>query len=192
MLASAPFSDDRCMNGTDRRWQPQPLPVPVPQVLRPWLTDSRSLTARITARCARFGVRVLHTGLARPCEDERNIVALARGHYAWTREVLLLADGEPVVFAHSVLALRDCRGPWRLATAVGGRPLGAALFADPLIVRGPLHVARIDATHPLHRRAEAALGTPLPNLWARRSRFLHDERPLLVTEVFLPGIARLG
>ncbi|HEX8987905.1 MAG TPA: chorismate lyase [Rhodocyclaceae bacterium] len=176
----------------DRHWQPRPLHGLAPKRLRPWLTDPNSLTARIAARCRSLQVRVLRTGLLRPFEDERRLVGLARKHLAWTREVLLVADGEPVVFAHTVLAPRKLRGAWRMATGVGGRPLGAALFAQPRIARGPLHCERLDGSHPLHRRAEAALGKTLPVLWGRRSRFLFAGSPLLVTEVFLPEIARLG
>lgn len=176
----------------DRHWKPRPFHGQAPAHLRPWLTDAGSLTARIAARCTALRVRVLRTGLAQPTEDERRLVGLARKRRAWTREVLLIADGAPVVFAHTVLAPRDLRGPWHMAAGIGGRPLGAALFARPRIVRGPLRSERIGAAHPLHRRVEAALGRKLPTLWGRRSRFLHRGRPLLVTEVFLPDVARLG
>lgn len=175
----------------DHRWKPRPFLVQAPPPLWPWLTDGSSLTARIAARCGALRVRVLRTGLAVPTEDERRLVGLARGRRAWQREVLLLADGHAVVFAHTVLAPRHLRGPWRMAAGMGGRPLGAALFAQPQIVRGALHCERLTAAHPLHRRAERALGRKLPMLWGRRSRFLRDGKPLLVTEVFLPGIARL-
>lgn len=180
------------MESADRRWQPKPYQLRAPTHLRPWLTDEGSLTARLVARCKQLRVRVLRQGMNLPNEDERALIGLDRHRHAWLREVLLVADDAPVVFAHTVLAPDDRRGPWRLATAIGGRPLGAALFADPLIVRGRLHTARLDAAHPLHRRAAAALGVPLPSLWARRSRFLRDGRPLLVTEVFLPGLDQLG
>ncbi|MGE5467048.1 MAG: chorismate--pyruvate lyase family protein [Ignavibacteria bacterium] len=176
----------------DRHWKPRPLHGLAPKRLRPWLTDANSLTARIAARCRSLRVQVLGTGLAKPVEDERRLVGLARRCHAWQREVLLVADGRPVVFAHTILAPRNLRGAWRMAAGMGGRPLGAALFARPRIVRGPLHCERIDAGHPLHRRAERALGSKLPVLWGRRSRFLHEGRPLLVTEVFLPDIERLG
>lgn len=192
MVASAAFSDDQHMHGTDRRWKPQPFLVSAPAPLWGWLTDSGSLTARLKARCKRFAVLVLRSTQAMPVEDERRLVGLARGRVAWLREVLLLADGEPVVFAHTVLAPRHLRGAWRMAAGIGGRPLGAALFADPAIARGALHCERLSAGHPLHRAAERAYGAKLPTLWARRSRFLRDGCPLLVTEVFLPGIARLG
>jgi chorismate--pyruvate lyase len=176
---------------TDRHWKPRPLHGQVPHALRPWLTDASSLTARIATRCTELRVRVLHTGPSRPMEDERRLVGLARKRHAWSREVLLVADGVPVVFAHTVLAPRNLRGHWRMAAGMGGRPLGAALFAQPRIVRGPLHCERIGFRHPLHARAERALGRNLPDLWARRSRFLYGGKPLLVTEVFLPEVLRL-
>ncbi|MFA7269741.1 MAG: chorismate lyase [Sterolibacterium sp.] len=173
-------------------WRPFSTHVEVPAYLRPWLTDEASLTARIKARCSRFNVRVLRDGLALPHESERRLLGLRRGACGWAREVLLLADGHAVVFAHSVAARRDLSGPWRMAAGIGTRPLGEALFADPTIARCPFHVARIAVASPLHRCAEIALEATLPPLWARRSRFLRYGRPLLVTEVFLPGIESLG
>ncbi len=179
------------MHRQDFRWKPHPALAGAPAYLHPWLADPGSLTARIVARCELFRVRVLGETLTLPFADERGQIVLPAGRLAWTREVLLLADGVPVVFAHSVLAPRDLTGAWHMARAIGSKPLGAALFADPHITREPLHTARITPRHPLHRHASAALAAPLPTLWARRSRFCRLGRPLLVTEVFLPGIEKL-
>jgi chorismate--pyruvate lyase len=179
------------MHRQEFRWKPHPALAGAPAYLHPWLADPGSLTARIVARCGRFQVRVLGETRARPGADERGLIGLPAGRLAWTREVLLLADGVPVVFAHSILAPRDLTGAWHMARAIGCKPLGAALFADPQISRGPLTAARIPPNHPLHRHASAATDAPLPTLWARRSRFCRLDRPLLVTEVFLPGIERL-
>lgn len=173
-------------------WKARPALFRAPAFLHPWRVDAGSLTARIVARCGRFRVQVLGEVRARPFADESSLIDLPPGHRAWVREVLLIADDVPVVFAHSVLAPRDLTGAWHMARAIGSRPLGAALFADPRIQRGPLAAARLDATHPLYRRAAAHLAGDLPPaLWARRSRFCRLGRPLLVTEVFLPGIAQL-
>lgn len=174
------------MDCPDGHWKSPPSLIGAPPWLHPWLTDESSLTARISARCRRFGVRVLREGMALPVEDERALVGLPRGRRAWLREVLLLADGVPVVFAHTVLAPQHLRGAWRMAAAIGGRPLGAALFADPQVARSALRCARLGAAHPLHRCACDALDERLPALWARRSRFMRHGAPLLVTEVFLP------
>jgi chorismate--pyruvate lyase len=172
-------------------WLPASALRSAPALLQPWLTDAGSLTARLVARCSRFSVRVLRQGYAVANEDERRLIGLAHGECAWVREVLLLADDHPVVFAHTVLHPAALRGPWRMAAGIGGRPLGAALFADPRVARGRLHARALVAAHPLHRHAVAALVRQLPTLWARRSRFLRADWPLLVTEVFLPGIEKL-
>ncbi len=179
------------MSRQDFHWKAHPALAGAPLELHPWLIDPGSLTARIVARSTRFEVRVLREARSQPFLDERELIGLPAGRHAWVREVLLVADGVPVVFAHSILAPRDLRGAWHMAQAIGSRPLGAALFADPGIARGPLTAARLTAGHPLHRRAADALGKSLPTLWGRRSRFSRRMRPLLVTEVFLPGIERL-
>lgn len=181
------------MHRQDFRWKPHPALTGAPAWLHPWLADPGSLTARIVARCRRFRVRVVGERFALPFTDERGQIGLRAHRLAWTREVLLLADDIPVVFAHSVLAPRDLTGAWHMARAIGARPLGAALFADPRIAREPLTAARIAPHLPLHQHASAVVAQdiPLPTLWARRSRFCRLGRPLLVTEVFLPGIERL-
>jgi chorismate lyase len=162
-----------------------------PERLRGWLTDPRSLTARIRARCHRFHVRPLYLGRAAADADEACLLGAGRG-LAMTREVLLFADGVPVVFAHSVVSMHDVRGVWRMFAGVGARPLGELLFADARIARSPLAVRRLDARHPLFRRVRAAgIGVHEP-LWARRSLFMRNGRPLLVTEVFLPAISELA
>jgi chorismate--pyruvate lyase len=179
------------MSRQDFHWKTHPALAGAPLALHPWLIDTGSLTARIVARCNEFEVRVLREVRAQPLLDERQLIGLPAKRHAWVREVLLVADGVPVVFAHSILAPRDLRGAWHMAQAIGTQPLGAALFADPGIARGPLFSACLSASHPLHRHAVAALAEPLPTLWGRRSRFSRRKRPLLVTEVFLPGIASL-
>lgn len=163
--------------------------------LRPWLTDPASLTARIRMRCGMFGVRVLRQSAGALTPDERRLLGLRAGERALLREVLLIADGRPVVFARSVLAQREQHGGWlRLWRGIGSRPLGAALFSDPRIRRQPLACARIgaaDARYHLARRALAGAATLPPALWARRSVFRLHGRSLLVSEFFLPAILGL-
>jgi chorismate--pyruvate lyase len=157
----------------------------------PWLTDRGSLTDRIRRRCAGFSVRLLFQGLRRPTRDERPLFG-ARGSLVLVREVCLNCEGAPVVFAHSVARLRDLRGPWRTIARLGARPLGAALFADPRIKRRPLRFRRLAPNDELHARACAALRARPRALWARRSLFTLHNSPILVTEVFLPGILKLA
>jgi chorismate lyase len=158
---------------------------------RPWLRDSGSLTSRIQSRCPAFSVKVVFQGLRRADRDERFLFAQS-GRLLLVREVYLYCRRTPVVFAHSVLDPRDLRGTWRRLTGLGTRPLGAALFADPRVRRYPLHQKKLHPHHELHRRACAALPADPGALWARRSLFALHKSPILVTEVFLPGILKLG
>ena len=87
--------------------------------------------------------------------------------------------------------LANLRGTWRGLVRLGTRPLGAALFADPRVRRRPLRFRRLRPGDELHARACAATGKRLPALWARRSLFILGKSPILVTEIFLPGIRDL-
>ena len=176
------------------RWLASPPRAVLPRGLAPWLSDAGSLTARIRARCARFRVQLVSQHLAPVRHDEAALLGLRAGELAWVREVLLLADGRPVVFARSLLPRRDVCGGWHLVQGMGTRPLGAALFADPLIRRLPLACRRLDRRDARYHRAAAALSRHAPattldrTLWARRSVFLLRGRALMVSEAFLPAI----
>ena len=111
----------------------------------------------------------------------------------WVREVLLLADEQPVVFARSLLPRDHASGTWRLFHGIGTRPLGAALFADPAIQRSPLCSTCLDRRDARYHVALHAAGdsSQPARLWARRSLFRKTNRVLMVSEVFLPAIANL-
>lgn len=162
------------------------------QPYRPWLTDNGSLTAALKSRCPALQVMRLRQGLARPHADERTLLGLTPKAYALIREVMLLCDERPLVFAHSVIPRAGLAGPWRSLSRLGNRPLGEALFADPRIVRHPLQYRRLDRRHPLYRSAVHHLTLQPSWLWARRSVFARDGYPILVTEVFLPEVLQLN
>lgn len=160
--------------------------------LVPWLHDRGSLTQRIRLRCRQFTVQGVRDGLARIAFDEAALLGVAPRQLAWSREVFLIADGRPVVFAHSALAREQLHGAWSALPTLGNRPLGGYLFAHPLVERKPLHYRALPGAHPLYLRAAAVLQDPPGRLWARRSLFYLGDAPLLVTEVFLPDILSLA
>ena len=166
------------------RWH-TPLGPGPDAALRSWLTETGSLTARCIRHSRKFAVRLLAYGKARPLGDEAN------ARRAWVREVVLECDGRPVIFAHTTLACNRGGRLTRWLAGLGSRSLGSLLFSYPGFRRGPIQFCRLDARHPLYRRA-AQLG-PLPAvLWARRSLHTLAGQSVLVTEVFLPGIAQLS
>ena len=181
--------DHRNAPHTDNFWRGSPLGCG--SELAPWLRNRGSLTQRIQQRCSDFAVLNLRNGLARIALDESALLGLAPHQLAWSREVFLYADGLPVVFAHSALAAAHLRGVWSEVRTLGSKPLGALLFAHPLVERMPLHYQALRSKHRLYRRAAALQHDLPPKLWARRSLFHLGDAPLLVTEVFLPGILLL-
>jgi chorismate lyase len=155
-----------------------------------WLIDRGSLTDRICARCKPFRVELVFQGPRRATRDERFLFG-ARARQTLVREVYLYCGDNPVVFAHSVVRRADLRGAWRALTGLGTRPLGAALFANPRVRRQPLRFRELRARDELNARALARAPGQRPVLWARRSLFTLDDSPILVTEIFLPGVLTL-
>jgi chorismate--pyruvate lyase len=158
---------------------------------RPWLTYPRSLTRRIVERSRTFRVELLAQRMRFANDDEYRALGRPPHRLVLVREVLLHADDRAVVMAHSVVARRDVEGPWRSLVGLGTRPLAAVLFADPRVRRSDFEYARIDRRHALWKSACRLLGRELPAMWARRSLFRRNGRPLMVTELFLPELAEL-
>ena len=156
--------------------------------LHPWLTSRGSLTSRLVAKVGQFNLVRLIQRAQLPNVDERRELGLRDREFAIVREVLLRDGDTPLVFAHSLAARRDLRGVWRGLSRLGGRPLAEMLFHDTAVVRLPMEYRKIDARHPLYRRAREVAPFEATSIWARRSVFLKQGRPLLVTEVFLRTI----
>jgi chorismate--pyruvate lyase len=157
--------------------------------LADWLLNHGSLTQRLRCVCAgRFRVRVLRQGWSRPARDEARILGSRLDAWAWTREVQLLCNERPWVFARTLIPARTLRGRGRRLTYLGTRPLGQVLFADPEVRRGPVEITRIVAGQPLHQQAFAGFIESPATIWGRRSVFWIEGRPLLVYEIFLPDL----
>lgn len=178
-------------------WHGHVLATNPPHAMRDWLISGGSLTNKLKAHSGAFRVQVLHQETAICLSDEANVIGLHRPGRVWEREVLLRCDNTPVVFAHTVVPMSADASDWPLFSALGERSLGSTLFGDPQVRRGALQFARLRATHPLARRARAALaanGCTVPDdhlLYARRCLYERHEGTLLVTEVFLPTVLEL-
>lgn len=158
-----------------------------------WAVGAHSLTARLRAASSTFRVQLLGQKRAMPLRDEWRRLGMAGPAETLVREVLLVCDGIPVVYAHTVVHPRSVALDWPFLKALGTQPLGHSLFADPRVARGAFEFALLDARHPLVRRAHDALGdAPVAGtrrLPARRSVFRRGASAMLVTEVFLPALA---
>lgn len=163
---------------------------PLRDPIASWLSVQGSLTEQLRSACRNFEVRVLRQASVFPRHDERALLGLARGTLVSGREVLLVADGIPVVFARSLVLLRHRRGGWHRWQSLGCRPLGELLFDDPQIHRGGLHYRRFKSEDGRQLMVAAGL-SGFGRLWGRRRLFSLGGKPLLLTELFLPEIVRL-
>ena len=85
------------------RWLARAQATGAPAAMQTWLASPGSLTARLVAHSDAFRVQRLHQHSAMCLADEAAMLGLARPGRVWEREVLLRCDGEPVVFAHTVV-----------------------------------------------------------------------------------------
>lgn len=169
----------------DSRWQPR---IVGQLSLRPWLQERGSLTARLKRKYPDFSVQILSQAWRKPNLDEQALLHLPASTRAWVREVMLMGQGQPQVFAHSVISRKDLRGAWHGLRSIGRVPLGASLFADARVSRGRLHYLKLPTKHPLRQALCCYFPVARPQpLWARRSLFSLRHYRLLVTEVFLPA-----
>jgi chorismate--pyruvate lyase len=185
---------------TATRWQPyrcyrrSELPG---ALMTAWLLDPASLTRRLQGLCAgEFQVRVLSQVRGRPRLDEARVLGMRRGELAIIRQVQLLCDDHPRVYARTVIPVSSLEGRMRRLARLGARPLGAMLFADRGMRRGIVELARIRPGEMLYADAVRDPLQPHVEIWGRRSIFRLTHKPLLVSEIFLPGfpageIARL-
>ena len=154
-----------------------------------WLFDHSSLTERLVHACSgTFSVQVIEQGWQTPMLNEAKVLKMRRSSYAWVRQVHLLCDDKPWVFARTVIPPRTLRGKQRRLTRLGKKPLGAVLFADKSMQRTEMEIACITPDQQLYRMATRHLARVDKPIWGRRSVFFLHRHPLLVSEIFLPEI----
>lgn len=165
----------------------------VPQFIISWLLDTGSLTQRLIAACqGHLEVQVLDQALCRPMLSEAQALAVPVHELAWVRQVHLLCNNKPLVFARTVIPIRSLMGPRRRLIHLGSRPLGALLFADKSMRRGAMQIARLTPQHAMFPVAIRYLRKRPAAIWGRRSVFYLGGSPLLVSEVFLPKVAKIS
>jgi len=173
------------------RWKPGRyfLRRSIPLGLSGWLLDTASLTLRLQRLCpGKFKVRVLSQVWGIPAIDEARLLGMKPRHLAIIRQVHLLCDGQPRVYARTVIPVTSLCGKLQRLAHLGARPLGGMLFADPGMQRGRVELARISRGQSVYQAATSHLRQRPAEIWGRRSVFRLFDRPLLVSEVFLPDL----
>ena len=163
-----------------RRWQQyrRPLAFNGSQQWHSWLYDKGSLTRRLMqANAGDLRVQVVHNRWGYPSHTEMLAMGMKPRQIAIIREVNLLCCQQVWVCARSMIPASTLKGRQRCLKNIGNKALGTMLFAHRNMQRGAIQITQIIQANSQQMH------------WARRSVFYLDQRPLLVTEVFMPPIA---
>jgi len=155
---------------------------------RKWLVHEGSLTLRLQSRYQDFCVKPLMVAYTKANQDEIFPLNINCRERVLIRNVFLIGQQAPVVFAHSVIPNEILFGRWRGLKYLGAKPLGASLFSNPKVQRTTLNYKKIGKNHPLYQELKKYFPETTSSLWARRSVFKFQRANIMVTEVFLPNI----
>ncbi|WJG09524.1 chorismate lyase [Aliiglaciecola sp. LCG003] len=157
--------------------------IPDPH-LRNWLLDTGSLTERLQSHCNHFELTIVGQRQMQPeLEEMSKLYNLTDEHYGqpWQiREVILWGNGQPWVFARSVLPNALCKAD---LAELGDKPLGMIIFNDPRFIRQPFQLLQLPEQSTFLQKLNINKVQPL---WGRRSVFNFNATQLMVAEVFLP------
>ncbi|WOT05307.1 chorismate--pyruvate lyase family protein [Shewanella youngdeokensis] len=155
------------------------LPAPP---FKDWLLSSSSLTQKLKAQCQQFEVRVLGEDTLSPLTDE-----YPDHRQVWIREVLLVLDGVPWIFARTLIPGRLLAMKQQDFLGLGKRPLGELLYSKDDFTPGKIEVAHFTACSKIAKLAASLNQDVKSSLWGRRRYFSHAKEQLIVSEIFLPA-----
>jgi len=153
--------------------------------LGPWLNETGSLTKRLrNVYGNQLAVRLLYHHWKPAFAEECQELKIAHHRYQLIREVLLHIDNTPLVLARTILPQATIRIAHRNLSHLGTRPLGEVIFAYP-----DLELRQRYFSHATTNIWSTAVQSEFPveqAIWGRRTLYAIHDRPLLVSEFFLP------
>lgn len=150
-----------------------------------WLNTQSSLTAKLKQSFPTLAVKVLFEGMETPLASEAECLGMYRNEAAWIRCVVLQANNKNLVYARTIIPHFTPENPWHEIQTLGTKPLGELLFEMPNLERLPFEFATIALNQWPYLPAGEISGK---TSFSRRSVFLQNQAPLLLTEAFLPDL----
>jgi len=153
-----------------------------------WITTESSLTVRVKELGIAFSLEVLNQ-CTLPLSPQLQNVLSTKDTSALFREVLLKQANQPLVYAQTIMPTSTVTGTETMLAELGNQPLGQVLFQSPQAVRGDIEFAQVGETEQLALFIEQQLQQPMHQpTFIRRSKFMLNQKPLLVCECFLPAL----
>ena len=159
----------------------------LPNNVQSWTYESGSLTQRLRNFYGdAVAVKVLLQRWHKPFLSERCLLKLPEHQYCLTREVLLHANGKPLILARTIIPASTIKVVKSNLSHLGNRPLGEIIFSYPKLERIAMDVTLIDpSTWMQSALAEAGIDQPV---WGRRTVYAIAHKQMLVSEFFLPEV----
>ncbi|MCI9743450.1 chorismate lyase [Proteus mirabilis] len=134
-----------------------------------WLLELGSMTRRFEQHCHQVTVMPYQEGFIEYIEpaDEQKCLPYSRRY--WLREIVLCGDNVPWLLGRTLVPEETLTGEDRQLVNLRTVPLGRYLFQEATLSRDFIHIGQQNGH------------------WLRRSRFQLSDKPLLLTEVFLPA-----
>jgi len=153
-----------------------------------WLSTKGSLTAKLRLLCPDLEVIILSERLEIPLVNETQSLGLQPNEAVWVRCVVLKGQGKNWIYARTVIPNFSETNPWAHLQKLGNKPLGEVLFQDKSVKRTPFTFATQSLETWPYLTGHLGADTAKKTGYARRSKFTQQGVPLLLTEVFLPGL----
>lgn len=159
----------------------------LPCNVQSWTYESGSLTQRLRNFYGdSVAVKILLQRWHKPFLSERRLLQLPEHQYSLTREVLLHANGKPLILARTIIPVTTIKTAKSNLSQLGNRPLGEIIFSYPKLERIAMDITLI-APSTWNRPVIAEAGIN-QSIWGRRTVYAIAHKQMLVSEFFLPEV----
>jgi len=173
-------------------WQPASALSDLPIQLGEWILHAGSFMKKLRQHGVEHPrVQLLRQGWQFPALNEKRALGMTMRMYALIREVLIYSQGKNWMYARTVFPRQTLTGKQLCLARLKNHSLGSVLFKDPTMQRSSFEVACLSQNMLLHQFVSQQIKIKTEPLWARRSQFFLHNKPLLLTEIFLPDIETL-
>lgn len=158
--------------------------------LRLWLTNRSSLSKRVK-NIARFQVIQIRPAIISFLKIEKDKFRNFRKGQLYLREVMLYADGLPIMYARTVTPKINLRGFWNGIKRLQDNPLSDIIFEQKVIKRSPFIYSRFSKNDDISKSVRNSGHNDSNILVSRQSMFNYNNKSVLLTEVFFKNFEHL-
>ena len=163
----------------------------LPEEVHSWVFEQGSLTRRLRKTYgSSFAVEILFHRWKPAFLSECDLLKLPHQQFNLVREVLLHADGMPLILARTILPQQTIRIAKRNLSHLGTRPLGEVIFSYPKLERQELNTCCVENSLWTKALSEK-VAIKETQIWGRRTVYAIHKQKLLVSEFFMPAALAL-